>query len=103
MVWESCGYNVSYTKVVAVENTMEVSVYQEEVSMALEFSLAVVYALVVVGMLWVLEWGSIGTCMGPVLVIVLGVGGFLVHLYGFWDVDVVWKCLINENGTMVAY
>ena len=53
--------------------------------------------------LTMLEWGPTGTYRGTVLVIVLGVDGVLVDMYEVWDVDVVWKCLINGNGTMIIY
>ena len=51
MVWESWEYNVSYAKVVDVNNTIEMSVYQGGGSMALKFALVVFYTLVVVGVL----------------------------------------------------
>ena len=55
------GDNVGYAEVIVVDDTMEVSVYQGGGSMVLEFALAVVYALVVVGVLWVVEWGGWGS------------------------------------------
>ena len=55
--------------------------------MALEFVLAVVYALVMAGVLWmlwvlwVLEWDLIGTSRGEVLVIVLSMGEVMIDMY----------------------
>ena len=85
-----------------VDNKMGVGIYQGRESVALMFVLEVVNISIVVGMLG----GGVRSnrdVQGVISVILLDVGGIFVDVYRIWDVDVVWKCLIDGNGTMVAY
>ena len=71
--------------------------------MVLKFALAAFYALVMVGVLWMAKWGPMRTYSMTVSMIVLGVAGVLVDVYGVCDANCLWKCSIDRNGTMIVY